>query len=180
MGLRGYSPNTQKHYSSQVRLLEKYLDKPSDQILPDEIKEYLHHRVKSGIGYSSINIACNAFKVMFNLVLQRNFSDDVIVRPKKPKEFLFPGLNPDKPLAARNAQQAFKTAKEKTSVLKPVTVHSLRHSFATHLLEDNTDLRTIQILLGHANISTTYIYLPLSTKHLASVKSPLDKIDPHA
>ncbi|MGV8149948.1 MAG: tyrosine-type recombinase/integrase [Alkaliphilus sp.] len=86
MELRGYSPNTQKHYSSQVRLLEKYLDKPSDQILPDEIKEYLHHRVKSGIGYSSINIACNAFKVMFNLVLQRNFSDDVIVRPKKPKK----------------------------------------------------------------------------------------------
>ncbi len=92
----------------------------------------------------------------------------------KPEGFLFPGKCPGKPLAARNIQQVFKDAKEKAGIVKPVSVHSLRHSFATHLLENDTDLRTIQVLLGHANIDTTCIYLHLSTKRLCSVKSPLD------
>lgn len=87
MELRGYSQQTQKHYLGHIRSLEKYLNKPLEQILPDEIKEYLHCRIKQGISYSNVNISCNAFKVMFNSILNRNFSDDVIVQ-KDIKSFL--------------------------------------------------------------------------------------------
>ena len=77
-------------------------------------------------------------------------------------------------MAARTIQHAFQVAKAKVGITKPATVHTLRHSFGTHLLEDNTDLRTIQVLMGHSDISTTSLYLHLSTKHMASIKSPLD------
>jgi len=215
MEIRGYSPNTQRHYLSHVRLLEKFCNKPLGEISPDEIKQYLHHRIKKGISYSNIDISCNAFKVMFNSILHRNWSDDIIVRPKKlkklpyvlskdeilsiignvnnlkhkvilltaysaglrisevlnlrvsdidsknmlirvrsgkggkdrftilgeenlnllrqywklykPHDLLFPGLVEGKPLAARNVQRVFKTAKEKAGISKPVSVHSLRH-----------------------------------------------------
>lgn len=86
MELRGYSPQTQKHYLNHVRLLEKYAGKPPDQITPEEIKLFLHYRIKKGISYSNVDISCNAFKLMFNSVLSRNFSDNVIIRPKKHKK----------------------------------------------------------------------------------------------
>lgn len=86
MELRGYSKNTQRHYLSHVRLLEKYLDKSPEYISSDEIRQFLHYRIKKGISYSNIDISYNAFKVMFNSVLDRNFSDDIIIRPKKLKK----------------------------------------------------------------------------------------------
>lgn len=92
----------------------------------------------------------------------------------RPTDLLFPGLVEGKPLAARNIQLAFQVAKEKVGLSKPATVHTLRHSFATHLLESNADIRTIQVLMGHRDISTTSKYIHLSKKHLASVISPLD------
>jgi len=81
MELRGYSPQTQNHYLCHVKLLEKHTSKPAPQLTPDELKQYLHYRIKSGIGYSSINISCNAFKLFFNKVLGYNWSDDVIILP---------------------------------------------------------------------------------------------------
>ena len=92
----------------------------------------------------------------------------------KPKGLLFPGRFTDKPLCARNIQKVFSVARVNAGIKIPVSVHTLRHCFGTHLLENGTDLRTIQTLMGHANISTTCIYLHLSTKHLSSVTSPLD------
>ena len=85
MELRGYSPQTQNHYLCHVKLLEKHASKHALQLTPDELKQYLHYRIKSGLGYSSINISCNAFKLFFNKVLGYNWSDDVIIRPKRPK-----------------------------------------------------------------------------------------------
>ncbi|MHB8126712.1 MAG: phage integrase N-terminal SAM-like domain-containing protein [Desulfitobacteriaceae bacterium] len=86
MELRGLSPQTQKHYLSHLRQLEKYHDKPSFQLSPDELKHYLHYRIKTGLSYSNVNISCNAFKLFFNKVLNYNWSDDVIIRPKRPKK----------------------------------------------------------------------------------------------
>jgi site-specific recombinase XerD len=98
----------------------------------------------------------------------------------RPDDLLFPGFIKGKPLSARHIQQAFQDAKTRVGILKPATVHSLRHSFATHLLDRNTDLRTIQVFLGHSNISTTALYLHLSVKRIASVQSPLDGGDADA
>ncbi|GAB6172473.1 hypothetical protein JCM15765_19510 [Paradesulfitobacterium aromaticivorans] len=86
MELRGLSPQTLQHYLTHLRLLEKYFNKPASQVSPNEIKEYLYFRIKSGLSYSNINISCNAFKLFFNKVLKYNWSDNVIVRPKRPKK----------------------------------------------------------------------------------------------
>jgi len=89
-------------------------------------------------------------------------------------DFLFPGAVQGKPISNRSIQNAFSKAKKKAGIQKDGTVHTLRHCFATHLLDNGTDLRTIQVLLGHESINTTCIYLHLSTSRIASVKSPFD------
>ena len=267
MELRGLSSETQRHYLTHLKMLEKHFNKPASEVTPDELKLYLYHRIKSGLSYSNVNISCNAFKLFFNKILNLNWSDDVIVRPRRPKslpyvlsqdeilailnqvsnlkhkvlllttyssglrisetlnlhvsdidskqmlirvnqgkgsrdrltvlslenlkqlrlywklyrpkDLLFPGPTNGKPLAARNIQYVFQQAKAKAGITKPASVHTLRHSFATHLLEDHTDLRTIQMLMGHSDITTTSKYIHLSTHHLASVRSPLDGCDIH-
>lgn len=94
----------------------------------------------------------------------------------KPKRHLFEG--PDGgPYSARSVQVIFHRAREKAGITTPATVHTLRHSFATHLLENGTDLRYIQTLLGHSSSKTTEIYTHVSTKALGKIRSPLDDLD---
>ena len=96
-------------------------------------------------------------------------------KTRRPPEWLFtPDATVDRPLSERSIQGAFLRALRKTSIQKPATPRSLRHAFATHLYEANYDIQIIQEILGHANINTTRIYLHLSRKRLASVKSPID------
>lgn len=92
----------------------------------------------------------------------------------RPKEWLFPGRLSDKPLSVRSIQRVFKKARTLAGIRKPATVHTLRHSFATHLLEQGTDLHRIQLLLGHRSLKTTAIYLHVSRKELVRIVSPLD------
>ena len=93
---------------------------------------------------------------------------------RPPEPFLFPGRDLEKPIRCDTVQKALKQALEKTGIQKQITSHSLRHAFATHLLEAGTDIRIIQQLLGHGSIRSTQRYTKVSRKHIASVKSPLD------
>ena len=81
-----------------------------------------------------------------------------------------------RPITTRQAQNVVKYAAKKAGIKKRVFCHALRSSFATHLLEDGTDIRIIQELLGHSNLSTTQIYTKVSTQQLKKVKSPLDRL----
>jgi integrase/recombinase XerD len=95
----------------------------------------------------------------------------------RPGDYLFPGARPDQPLSSGSVHRVCRAARQRCGLDKRVTVHTLRHSFATHLLEDGTDLRTIQILLGHRSLSTTARYLHVATAALRSTRSPLDRLD---
>jgi site-specific recombinase XerD len=92
----------------------------------------------------------------------------------RPKDYLFPGRGKSGVVRSSSVQQACNEAREKAGLSKQITPHTLRHSFATHLLEAGTDLRVIQALLGHSSPQTTAIYTRVSTKLISQVKSPLD------
>ena len=94
----------------------------------------------------------------------------------KPISYLFEGSIKGNPYDDRSLQQVLKTAVQKAGITKPVTLHWLRHSYATHLLESGTDLRYIQELLGHNSSKTTEIYTHVSTKNIQQIKSPFDDL----
>lgn len=91
--------------------------------------------------------------------------------------WLFPGLNPVEPLSARQMNRAIHAAAEQAGIEKRVSMHSLRHAFATHLLEQKVDIRLIQVLLGHKKLETTALYAQVATDILREVVSPLEKLN---
>jgi integrase/recombinase XerD len=95
-----------------------------------------------------------------------------------PRGWLFPGRNPVEPLSTRQLNRAVHAAAEAAGIKKRVSPHTLRHSFATHLLEQDTDIRVIQVLLGHAKLDTTARYTRVATTTIRSVTSPLDRLAP--
>jgi integrase/recombinase XerD len=97
-------------------------------------------------------------------------------RKEKPEKWLFPSWNKEKHITERTVQKIFQNACKKARIKKNVSVHSLRHSFATHLLESGIDLRYIQEFLGHKSSKTTEIYTHVNTKNLSAIKKPLDNI----
>jgi integrase/recombinase XerD len=95
-------------------------------------------------------------------------------RVAKPKEWLFPGDRIGSYITREALNQACEKAHRICRISKPITPHSLRHAFAVHLLESGTDVRTIQLLLGHRSLATTARYLRIATTKVCSTKSPLD------
>lgn len=113
------------------------------------------------------------YVVLSNFLAQRFES---YLSALKPSEYLFEGLTPGQPMGERSIQYVISEALQKTTIKKAVSMHTLRHSFATHLMEDGIDIHSIQRLLGHSDIRTTIIYL-----HVAQIKprlahSPLDSL----
>ncbi len=97
-------------------------------------------------------------------------------RAYRPKEWLFEGQKEDTHICISSIRQIFLEAKERAGITKPASPHTLRHSFATHLIEAGTSLHHVQLLLGHRSPTTTTVYLHVSKMNLAQVTSPLDSI----
>lgn len=101
---------------------------------------------------------------------------NIYIKSYSPQKWLFPGKKEGSHITTRTVQRIFENAVKKAKICKDVSVHSLRHSFATHLLENGVDLRYIQELLGHKSSKTTEIYTHVSNKNLSKITNPLDLI----
>jgi site-specific recombinase XerD len=97
-------------------------------------------------------------------------------RIARPTAWLFTGQDPLQPISTRQLNRACHAAAHMAEITKRVSPHTLRHSFATHLLEQNTDIRVIQVLLGHSKLETTSHYAQVATNLLRTVTSPLDNL----
>ena len=97
-------------------------------------------------------------------------------RTPSQERWLFPGTKAGKPMTTRQLNRLFHQAADAAGIRKGVTLHALRHSFATHLLDDETDIRIIQALLGHDKLDTTARYTRVATGLIASIESPLDRL----
>ncbi|MEK6830766.1 MAG: site-specific tyrosine recombinase/integron integrase, partial [Nanoarchaeota archaeon] len=144
-------------YSSGLRVSEIVNLKPND-LVPSENIGW----VRSGKGKKD-----RMFILSKNLVKKL----EKFIKKHSTWNYLF---SKDKPLTTRNIQKIIQKTAKKARINKPVHPHTLRHSFATHLLENGVDIRKIQELLGHSSISTTQIYTHVSTSELKKIKSPLD------
>lgn len=99
-------------------------------------------------------------------------------KARRPRVWLFPGDRAGRPISRNAVAEACAKARDPAGLTKPVTPHSLRHAFAVHLLESGTDVRTIQLLLGHRSLATTARYLRIATNKVCATPSPLDLL-PH-
>ena len=99
-------------------------------------------------------------------------------RIARPPAWLFPGQDPIRPMSTRQLNRAVHAAASMAEIKKRVTPHTLRHSFATHLLEQDVDIRVIQVLMGHAKLNSTAIYTQVATNIIGSIMSPLDRLTP--
>jgi len=97
-------------------------------------------------------------------------------RAARPQAWLFPGQNPVNPMSARQLSRVVRETAREAGIAKRVSPHTLRHSFATHLLEQNVDIRVIQVLLGHAKLETTALYTRVAVNTIRDVASPLEKL----
>lgn len=253
---RKYSPKTVKAYLHYNKVFLKAVRKRPEEITNADIRNHLFHLVENRkISTSTLNIAINALKFYYGIILKKDFIYE-IKRPRrdkrlpvvlnreevaeilstvenikhktilmlvysaglrlkpedidrerklihirgakgrkdrytllsntalntlidyrreyKPHKWLFPGMKPERCVSTRTVQAIFRHAKLKAGIMKEVSVHSLRHSFATHLLKQETDLRYIQELLGHKTSKTTEIYTHVSNRDLKKIQNPLD------
>ncbi len=106
-------------------------------------------------------------------ILPEKIQNDLknFIAGKNPKDYLFISNRGEK-LTTTSLQKMFRNSLKNANITKPATFHSLRHSFATHLLENGTDIRYVQVLLGHSNIRTTQVYTQVTNPHLKNIKSP--------
>jgi integrase/recombinase XerD len=150
-------------YGAGLRISEACRLRPEDI---DSARKLIHVRLGKGGKDRYVMLSERLLEILRGYWVQ--------VRPQG--GWLFPGRKAGKPITRHAVEKALDVAAAKAKLRKKVTPHLLRHSFATHLLEAGTDIRVIQVLLGHSSIRTTARYTQVSERHIGSVKSPLDKL----
>lgn len=267
LAIRGLSPRTQVVYVPMLRDFARFVGKPLDTVVPEDLRAYQRHlAVERQVGFSHFNQSACALRLFFRECLGRadwpferiafqkkrrilpeilsqeevarifhacsNLKHKAVLmtaysgglrlgetlallpsdidsgrmvirveqgkgrkdryvmlsqvllqtlreywRNFRPLSWLFYGQTKQKPLAPSTAEKIFKIAARKATITKNVSFHSLRHAFATHLLEDGTNVRIIQALLGHRSLTTTQIYTHVARTYVNDTKSPLDRIE---
>jgi len=267
LAIRGLSPRTQVVYVPMLRDFARFVGKPLDTVVPEDLRTYQRHlAVERQVGFSHFNQAACALRLFFRECLGRTDwpferisfqkkrrilpeilsqeevarvfdacsnlkhkavlmtaysgglrlgetlallpsdidSTRMVIRVEqgkgrkdryvmlsktllqtlreywrafRPVTWLFYGQTKQKSLAPSTAEKIFKIAARKATITKNVSFHSLRHAFATHLLEDGTNVRVIQALLGHRSLTTTQIYTHVARTYINDTRSPLDRIE---
>src|ERR1700723_3006981 len=172
--LRNYSPRTIHSYTRIVAEFASYYHKSPDQLGPEHIRTWLLYLLNERkLAWGTLQCARSALKFLYTRTLKQTWFDQEII---KPNDWLFPGERPDHPLFQNAVRVASQKLRQKLGISKPLSPHVLRHSFATHLLDAGTDLRSIQLLLGHRDLETTARYLHVSEARLHATASPLDDL----
>lgn len=192
---RKYSPRTMCAYIYYNRLLCLTLGKAPDEIQSEDIK----HRLLLMLVYSSgLRVSevvalkrehIDLVRRVIHVKLGKGRKDLFTILSEKAADFitqycvinniqdwLFPGQQPTRHLTIRSAQHIFDNAVQRAEISKNISIHSLRHTFATHLLESGTDIRYIQSLLGHSSLHTTERYTHIARRNVLNIQSPLDDI----
>jgi integrase/recombinase XerD len=199
---RPYLPD-QIPFPKRARRLPTVLSSEEVALLIDSAKNLMHRAILMTLYATGLRRAelcrlkvtdIDSERMVIHVLQGKGGRDrDVLLSPKlletlreywrwlKPKTWLFPGMvnnwRADVPMTEKVVWEAVRAAKERAGITKHVSPHTLRHSFATHMLEAGADLRTIQVLLGHAKLADTSVYLHLSRRHLQAVASPLEALD---
>lgn len=199
---RPYLPD-QIPFPKRARRLPTVLSTDEVALLIDSAKNLMHRAILMTLYATGLRRAelcrlkvadIDSDRMMIHVCEGKGGRDrDVLLSPKlletlreywrwmKPKTFLFPGMinnwRADVPIDTKVVWEAVRQARTRVGIQKQVTPHTLRHSFATHMLEAGADLRTIQVLLGHAKLADTTVYLHLSRRHLQAVPSPLELLE---
>jgi len=201
MRMRKLSPKTQDGYIRVVRQFAGFLGRSPDTASIEDLRGYPLYLVDHGISPISLNATITGLKFFFETTLDHPElmakMHPVHVPHKLPillerlrtwwrvaraqgkmldGGWLFPGLDPIDPLSTRQLNRAIHAAAEAAQIDKRVSMHTLRHSFAIHLLEQKVDIRVIQALLGHKKLETTALYAQVATDVLREVVSPLETL----
>src|SRR5947208_3524790 len=161
MTIRKLGRKTQQNYIQIIKKLAAFLGRSPDTATFEDLRRFQLHVVASGVGAAAINRHVSALRFFFRVTLKR---------------YAIVGRDPVQPMTTRQLNRACHAAAQLAEINKRVSLHTLRHSFATHLLEHNTDIRVIQVLLGHAKLENTALYTRVATKTISEVVSPLEHI----
>ena len=172
MTMRNLSPSTQETCIRAVAQFSTFHRRSPDKLGVEHLRDYPLHLVSRGLTANSIWVKMGALRFFYRTTLRRPDIAEQI-----PMHWLFPGRNPSRPMTKRSLQLACRRAAEAAGLSKSVTVHTLRHSFATHLLEQGVDIRVIQDLLGHRHIKSTAGYARVAIDMIRQVQSPLELLN---
>jgi site-specific recombinase XerD len=186
MAARKLNPHTQRSHISSCKRFAAWLKRSPDTATPDEVRRFQLHLIESGASICNRNRIMTGVRFLFRVTLRRHdlaaevwqwwkarpTAYDAGLAPEQ--RWLFPGRSKRRPLTTRQFARLFKQAAKAAGLRKTLSLHTLRHSFATHLLERGTDIRVIQALLGHEKLETTARYTRVATGLISKIESPLN------